>query len=102
MCGCILCLDAYQLAGVVAACLLGTFNPDLSADEALELVQQGYSSRIWEQKLKKKQQHYTSENFHMTMGKTRENTMSVLVFGGVKHPINHKVITISKIEPNKC
>ena len=44
---------AASTAGVVGACLLGRFNPDLSADEALELVQQGYSSRIWEQTFKK-------------------------------------------------
>ena len=31
--------------GVVAACLLGALHPELSADEALQLVQVGYTSR---------------------------------------------------------
>ena len=33
-------------SGVVAACLLGVLDPDLSADTALRLVQEGYSSRL--------------------------------------------------------
>ena len=34
------------MAGVVAACLLGALHPDLSAEQCLQLVQTGYSSRL--------------------------------------------------------